>query len=223
MDNSKKKCKIIMLDTQGKSILYKRQHNALGRYLKEAESSIPYFNNQHLYILSDESIKEGDWFINTTKNTVNKCNHVDQNIQSGFNHGEYHGKFECKKIIATTDELTAKVINTALGVTQILPQPSQQFIEKYITEYNKGNVIEDVMVEYENIVAENPNIEYDYQGVKVNPRDNTITISRVKDSWNREELIKLMRFARNSGDAEMMDNPDYLEENEYNEWIKENL
>ena len=30
-----------------------------------------------------------------------------------------------------------------------LPQPSQQFIQKYIEEYNKGNIITDVLVEYE--------------------------------------------------------------------------
>lgn len=64
-----------------------------------------------------------------------------------------------KKIIATTDEslyfkdtnknpkqYMGSYISMSLG--ENLPQPSQQFIQKYIGEYNKGNIITDVLVEY---------------------------------------------------------------------------
>ena len=28
--------------------------------------------------------------------------------------------------------------------------------------------------------------------LKINPKDNTITIKKVKDSWNREEVVQLL-------------------------------
>lgn len=31
------------------------------------------------------------------------------------------------------------------------------------------------------------------QRLKINPKDNTITIKEVKDSWNREEVIQLIK------------------------------
>ena len=46
-----------------------------------------------------------------------------------------------EKIIATTDISLVKEYN--------LPEPSQSFIQKYIEEYNRGNIITDVLVEYE--------------------------------------------------------------------------
>jgi ketol-acid reductoisomerase len=108
--------------------------------------------------------------------------------------------------------------------SRILPQPSQQFIEKYIECYNKGKVITDVLVEQgiDKITmactcAENeetfdcvysytdaelnsccqkrfPNGEYWNKTfkLKVNPKDNTITIKKLKDSWNREEVINIL-------------------------------
>ena len=79
-----------------------------------------------------------------------------------------------------------------------LPQPSQQFIEKYIEEYNKGNIITDVLIEYELISNEeyfgntvNPDNDVPYfdEKLKINPKDNTITIKKVKDSYTREEIL----------------------------------
>ena len=88
------------------------------------------------------------------------------------------------KIIATTD------------ISLKLPQPSQQFIEKYIESYNKGEIITDVLVEYHGSFG-----HYDgdtWYAPKVNPKDNTITIKKLKDSWNREEVIKLLNILNNT-------------------------
>lgn len=35
--------------------------------------------------------------------------------------------------------------------------------------------------------------------LKVNPKDNTITIKRVKDSWNRQEMEEKIRLAFKAG------------------------
>jgi len=33
---------------------------------------------------------------------------------------------------------------------------------------------------------------YDPDKLKVNPKDNTITIKKLKDSWNKDEVIELI-------------------------------
>lgn len=120
---------------------------------------------QHLYITSDEEIEDGDWYLwyDGNKYSLRKyvnCKNLPGNTSdSGF------------KIIATTD--------TSLE----LPLISQQFIEKYIEEYNKGNVIKEVLVEYEGYV-QSTTWEYDepegYR-VKINS-NNTINIKPIKNS-----------------------------------------
>jgi hypothetical protein len=51
----------------------------------------------NIYITSDEEIKEGDWFLNTLKNQVNKCD--DLIHEKNVNLSSW-----CKKIILTTDK-----------------------------------------------------------------------------------------------------------------------
>ena len=76
---------------------------------------------QHLYILSDDKIKVGDWITDTNK--VYEAPEIDAFI--GF-----------KKIIASTD------------ISLELPQIPQSFINTYIEEYNNDNIIDEVNVEY---------------------------------------------------------------------------
>lgn len=159
----------------------------------------------HLYILSDEKIKEGDW-----------CYGMDGIFQ-------YKGKVSIpdielpKKIIATTnkslnyEESIYDPRSKTGGKWIELPKIPQSFIEHYVSEYNKGNVITEVMVEYnepcckcdttekvinckysvglEECNAPDPN--KDFYGIrpKVDPKDNSINIKPVKDSWSKEELI----------------------------------
>ena len=47
---------------------------------------------------------------------------------------------------------------------------------------------------------------------KINPKDNTITITKIKDSWNREEVIKLCTNAFEAGDKFRL----YLDKNATN-------
>ena len=97
----------------------------------------------------------------------------------GVNQLEYKCKHlyilfkESKSIIAVTDS------------SFDLPSIPQSFIERYVEEYNKGNIIEDVMVEYDHNLPE-------YGGVmpRVSATDNTINIKIIKDSWNRAELLE---------------------------------
>lgn len=143
---------------------------------------------QHLYITSDEEIKEGDWCYSEGINFIFQALAFPLSAK------------DTKKIIATTDtSLNHQWNNDKTTMIQgYIPQPSQQFIEKYIEKYNKGNVITDVLVEYEEVkIIVNPIINegFNYsfiEQLKVNPKDNTITIKKVKDSWNRDELYEII-------------------------------
>lgn len=55
--------------------------------------------------------------------------------------------------------------------------------------------------------------------VKVNPKDNTITIKEVKDSWTRKEVEQLLRRFWYEGTGKMTGHPDCF----CQKWIEENL
>ena len=120
---------------------------------------------QNLYIISDDEIKEGDWVYDDYKKCLLQA--IDKANTTFFNMSLH----KYKKIIATTDTSLDKYIwkqtnkkskpynvqqniETTKKVFISLPQPSQQFIEKYIEEYNRGNIISDVLVEYDLISNE---------------------------------------------------------------------
>ena len=145
-----------------------------------------------------------------------------------------------KEILASTDKSLGKEvwkqtnkksksyniqqnIETTKKVFISLPQPSQSFIEKFIEEYNKGNVITEVMVEYWDIDDySNAPIGQTIHSLKVNPKDNTITICKVKDSWTREEIErKLYQAMSEAVEFHQQGSPNY--EVLITNWIEENL
>ena len=176
-----------------------------------------------------------------------------------INHkGKYYLKTETgyREVLATTDTSLYIHQKETISLPErvfYLPQPSQQFIQKYVEEYNKGNTITDVLVEYEiksnaglghnewvylqhiegkrylpvKIKANTHQDTYelgkedileDFEieiNLKINPKDNTITIKKAKDSWNREEVENLIYSA--------MKDRCYTTIAEWKKWIKENL
>lgn len=195
-------------------------------------------NPQHLYITSDDKIKENDWI-------YNELSGIDKYIENEefkdgivvmYNNQGYEVAEDLKnvrKIISTTDtslKITkSSLSNSALheyiklgsvcaNYKDILPQPSQQFIEKYIDSYNKGEIITDVLVEYE---QKKYIITLDTWGnhivPKINTKDDSITIKKLKDIWNREEIKLLIEKYQNIfGTA---NSASTFVQN----WIKENL
>lgn len=128
----------------------------------------------HLYILSDEEIKEGDWYLDIS--LINSLFIIPRQALSNIKRIDKN----CKKIIATTDQSIGVVKYTEgghvinAGQKILLPEIPQQFIEYYINEYNKGNELKEVEVEYIN----NGDIDFGY-GIEYIIRynsDNTINI-----------------------------------------------
>ena len=201
METIKKECKIVMLPTNEKSHIYHIVNVDKLRYVtgihKEDLEQFPNQSNtqnQHLYILSDDEIKEGDYLISITGNIL-KCNNP---------HRKEIQLHSIGKIIATTDSF----LN--------LPQPSQAFIKKYC---ESNGEIDKVMVAYyqqyyhsindedngtnswTKISKEEFEIksskrdyfdEFDFkEWLKTNSK-NEVSISPVKSSWTKEEVYDLV-------------------------------
>lgn len=129
---------------------------------------------QHLYILSDDKIEEGNWFyhplgeiLQCTKREGNFIWYEKLTVPGVSKIGQpfsIHINLHPKKIIATTDSSLKLKEHCTCSESeaiycgypkieglcqQLLPQLSQSFIEKYVEEYNNGNCIEEILVEYE--------------------------------------------------------------------------
>lgn len=194
-------CEIVMLDTNDKTapILSYLNDKSL-QYFPNTYWSNGDLSKRHLYFLSNEEIKDGDWYLNIVSNEIVN---VDFNIDYEQNH--------CKKIIATTD------------ISLRLPQPSKEFIQAYTKAYNEGNPIKWVNVEVEEYATET-----DYKlgidcstplfRLKLNS-SNEITIKKIKDSWTREEVIRLCRGAHLHGEQGALN----LHNQVFKQWVEQNL
>lgn len=235
-DKFYQECDIIMLATE------KAQKNSLcltaGSKLIlldgkdwETVNNVAGFRPQHLYILSDEEIKEGDWVLTKKYNNPVKANKFIKSIGWYYSNTLVNDICPGKKIIATTDEYISRentYTNKYLFDTiYLLPTPSDDFLRVYVEKQGK---IDKVLVEYVGYGFKRFDLEgkprrAGYQ-LKVVP-DNTITIKPIqeeKTSWSRKEVIQL--FSKYQYDyAQWV----LRMENDINgkpipiKWIKENL
>ena len=248
-----KECEVVMLPSNEKAKLCLSKRGNL-QYLKNnsALNSNNHFEGvyQNIYITSDDEIKEGDWAILKVSNKrplycvkIKTINNHDKTCTVEFTYDKSTIEVfisGCKKIIATTDSslklhtVEEYPLGASMDVYKNLPQPSQSFIEVFVREFNKGNVITDVLVECEGYHGINTSIAEvnmisgdgtkNWKGledfrdfkIKVNPKDNTITIKKVKNSWNRNELIEKLRDMH-------LDIVDGNYSKGLNKWIEENL
>jgi len=160
-----KKTKVVMLSTKEKSkLVLSFREKSLDQLInpkltlikEDSNYQLSNIQSQHLYFVSDDEIKEGDWVINLNSIHSHKelCR-IDNKIEL-----ERYAKKEgnnCKKIIATTDSSLGKYVdgnNPLIGefIGIRLPQPSQSFLEVFVKWYNDsptGSMITEVLVEYE--------------------------------------------------------------------------
>ncbi len=183
----KKKCKVVMLPTEINTNIGLLRAERLG-YIPDMHNNGDWefvntnWKRQHLYITSDDEIKEGDWFIYGNKVIKSDDNSLLSNKL-------------CQKIIATTDKsllIKSEVYNYSKRKYN-LPQIPKAFIE----EYCKVGGINEVMVEYTN-----PSI-ISYKGqngahkIPSKPKTNSINeilIYPIKNSWNREEVEEIVEL-----------------------------
>lgn len=214
---SYKQCEIIMLATE------KAQLNALCLTASsklilldgkdwETVNNVAGFRPQHLYILSSEEIKEGEYYYDVRRNNIGKR----ESHSGSLNNYNYY-----KKIIATTDILLTNYIKVkdGFGSYNKLPRPSDDFLKAFVEKQGK---IDKVLVEYiykEGLGSATTDINNNRLGdkLKIAP-DNTITIKpfEEKTSWNREEVVEILK----KFDIEMGDTHGPTTRNK---WIEENL
>ncbi len=158
-----------------------------------------YQQDYHLYVLSDEEIKVGDWCIQLGMNRLEKWDGDTYNLDISLR----------RKVIASTDKsLMIEKCSGFIGKEYPLPTLRESFIEKYIQAYNAGHPIEWVNVEYEDVDIHKVKIKYNFDGegvlgefegldTKLKLRsDNTIITHPIQDSFSREEVIDVIsKFA----------------------------
>lgn len=157
------------------------------------------YKGHHLYFLSDEKIKEGDWILH--KNTIHQVR-INKGLYltlEGLEHIDVRLDL-CKKIIATTDLSLVLSDGRALFDGDGKPKIgiiAQSFIEYYIEQYNKGNIITKVMVEYRDDTPKfipidkfNSRDLQNYITPKINPKDNTINIKPINDNLHDGKLLE---------------------------------
>ena len=92
-------------------------------------------------------------------------------------------------------------------------------------------MVTEVLVEYLRGSAgyydENENWHWKILGLKVNPKDNTITIKKVKDNFTREETVRIalkMQYDYSEYKKSCKEDPDMREIADWtNTWLEENL
>ena len=226
-----KKANVVMLPTNRKTngtickdITGKdRMINIKSNGLMEHEDYI----GQHLDIISDDEIGLFDWVYNNKENIVEQINSKAQLI---FVLEENKENQTFKKIIATTDTSLYIHQKETISLPErvfYLPQPSKQFIRKYIEEYNKGNIIEDVLVEYKfndfKFMATLCTTKEEEYILKINSKNNTINIKKVKDSYTKEEVIefgnKVKEYCKDGWKSDSLHRVFF----EWDKWVEENL
>lgn len=143
---------------------------------------------QHLCIISDEEINDGDWVL------------FNNRIIVKYTSGPI---VDSKKIVATTDKsLITKIyshesqdlMKISVYKDKLLPQIPESFIEAYIKAYNEGKPITEVNLEME---TETWGIEGIFTKIKTRP-DNTVIIHPSK-LYTRDEVINfILKFGKDN-------------------------
>lgn len=176
--------------------------------------------SHHLYVISDEEIKEGEscWGINKNRDTLY---FLENSIKGTYLYWD--------KVIASSDKSLKVEIDCPDNIpgclvyhTRLVPNLKDSFIQKWIEQYNKGNLIKWVNVEYE---TERYSVNNTVDGLRYVLKlrsDNTITTHRIKDSWTKEEVKKILYRCYlegySNGKLEFNDILPY-----YNKFIERNL
>jgi hypothetical protein len=223
------KAKVHRLPTEDKSQIGLCKHSERqGIFYGETPTIEDSLINQHLYITTDEEIKEGDLCYDKSAKPgwngiegISKCLRTDKN--------GYWNK-NCRKIIATTDpklnEVNDKNKVDESWFRPFIPKIPQSFIE----EYCKSGGIDEVLVEMERMSNKGewkdvllPSEWGDHNPTrpKLNP-DNTIIIHPVEEKMcSKEEVESLCRNAHLLGMKEAL--PGYPKPETIDKWIEENL
>lgn len=199
---TKQKMQVVMLATDKQSSIVQHIHKNINtlhyRYNNNLYQHEDYIN-QHLYITSNDEIKEGDWIYDRAHDRIIQFDNLVVNGGSCSDH--------CVKIIATTNSSLKIWSHTCFSGEEIynkLPQIPDSFIKEYV---ESNGTIKEVEVEMEETTPMQKTINdmtkqilFTSQ-VKTNP-DNTIIIHSKPKLYTREDVeSKLKELRRECGEA----------------------
>lgn len=188
-----KRTKVVMLPTEKSSDIILRTRDNVVHQRKYYGTAWEDMGDvyQQLYFLSDDEIKEHDWHYDEK----DPGNEIKQ-WKGGLFSSRWSSRWS-KKIIASTDKsLKQKIFGLGETAMCSLPEPSEGFIQKFVDAYNNGKLITEVDVEYNHLLT---TFGIDEEWLKVNPKDNTITIKKIKDTYTQQEVDDLLD--RNSAET----------------------
>lgn len=215
----KRECSVITLPTREADencLLFANNNGLMSKNTHKNYFTQSYLTNElrmsshHLYVLLHDESKigsyweKGTWFLDMF-NVARQAG--DRTIVSPND----------KQIIATTDKEVNYIDNDlskSMGgeVKRRTPRPTDAFIDKFIESFNSKKPVTKVSVDFIKFkrcvkckapylihictCGEQDNFEY-YEHLKIG-RDNTITITKAKDNWNRDEVFDLLYDALTS-------------------------
>lgn len=162
-----------MLPTGKSKVLKQDDGTLILTYKEETGGSI--CQAQHLYLCSDDKIKEGDWCIESLNNTLFQVEEIEANVKVHKNAMDFRTpkittdhlisnikeiavrREDCKKVIASTDSDLFQTTDYkefdlidgdkgSMEARKQLPQIPQDFIKAYV---KANGEIDEVLVEYE--------------------------------------------------------------------------
>ncbi len=181
---------------------------------------------QHLYIISDEEIKEGDWFTFEKSNVIERATVISDDGKVKILNSQIAGLGKAYKAIASTDKSLCEKKHWRgyehIHTNYPIPQIRESFVKKYVETYNAGKPIEYVNLEYESVYQpyyENNEFHKNAEKevLKLRP-DNTVIIHSVKDTFTREETSRIVWSAMEQGSL----NKENRIPNNSEEWFNEN-
>lgn len=194
-----KKLNVVMLPTEKNSSMYLSVGRvaSLLRFKNPTVSIISPVNNQHLYFYKmrdDYKVKIDEWVYDISNDKVGMFNGTqseggdfsdhcrkiiattDREIHLPINSNENCPNKNCLGGVITFDGATGNVCKKCNPFDRQFPKPPQAFLNVYLSEYNKGKIINEVMVE------------------DVNPKNNTMLIKKIKNKWTKEELGETIEY-----------------------------
>ena len=197
---------------------------------------------QHLYIISDDKIKEGDWLLFIPDESISKCDKEDFKALQEMSILEASN---WKKIVATTDkslhpESANENVNNWGKV--MLPKLPESFIQAYIKAHNEGRTITEVDLDVEETTKFKKPLASVYNSTRaiLNNLDTTYTIKTRPDNtviilpiiiptippkqdklYTKDEVEKIIR--ETCKNAHKFIHNYEQSENTINKWIKDNL
>lgn len=196
-----KKSQVVMLPTNKTSDIHLADDVLVQ---EEICQNTIHYEYQNLYILSDDKPKVGDYYLvelfKITGESIGlqleQCKTIDDVWVNNSDVVSTRHIENCKKIIATTN-ISLSEIPEGDTFTKLIPELSQEFIEEYIDGYNEGDIVNDVLVQYEEYDISTLTSDYSkYKNLSIDSlvvnKDNTIIIKKLKDNWTREEVENLI-------------------------------